>query len=448
MSAQRSEASLPPRDSLEGQSPPIRRPGRIDPTLENPSGYPPYRTGEILKYTNRQIQYYIQQDAIPVSQIATFAKLCEQRQRVNQSIGLSGDSEDELPESTPVAPRLRSHATPQGRPRVARIPLPRPDQSQLSYEDDGESDSDSPSPIPGWKGIKFDNKIAQLKQGGGLSNFNLWLNDLRLAFEGDPNRFPTGATRILLAAANLDDSIRQLYAASATQYPAIRHHWRKFLRWVRENTLHGTADRAKVLTRYSKAQQGPTEEPAHFYSRLLILANELGQAIDTDNLFPRFQTKLQRAMIRGGRLGDTPSEMIRHAQDLWGTFDSPETPEGAGQRRGRPRQDQRPPSGQKGADQPQRGKLSPEELKRRQDKGACFNCGETGHSKWSCKKDFNPNPPAPLSEHRSKEERRIKAQSLKRGRSPTTDSDHDMKRSVSPDTDADDPPAAKRPKND
>jgi hypothetical protein len=294
MSAQRSEASLPPRDSLEGQSPPIRRPCRIDPTLENPSGYPPYRTGEILKYTNRQIQYYIQQDAIPVSQIATFAKLCEQRQRVNQSIGLSGDSEDELPESTPVAPRLRSHATPQGRPRVARIPLPRPDQSQLSYEDDGESDSDSPSPIPGWKGIKFDNKIAQLKQGGGLSNFNLWLNDLRLAFEGDPNRFPTGATRILLAAANLDDSIRQLYAASATQYPAIRHHWRKFLRWVRENTLHGTADRAKVLTRYSKAQQGPTEEPAHFYSRLLILANELGQAIDIDQPSRRSVKEISR----------------------------------------------------------------------------------------------------------------------------------------------------------
>ena len=95
------------------------------------------------------------------------------------------------------------------------------------------------------------NPITKLKPDSGLANYNLWLGDLRNAFVADPNRFPTGAVCILLAVSNVDGIIRSQHAAVVNQNPLLRIYWRRFLRWVREVTLHGEADRAIILFKWN-----------------------------------------------------------------------------------------------------------------------------------------------------------------------------------------------------
>jgi hypothetical protein len=90
----------------------------------------------------------------------------------------------------------------------------------------------------------------------------------------------------------MDNALRALHAASAEQYPLIRTHWRKFLRWTKENALHGVADRATTLRKLTEARQGTTETPAQFYNRLLLLATELGHTINEDDFFPRLNQGL------------------------------------------------------------------------------------------------------------------------------------------------------------
>jgi hypothetical protein len=465
MSAQHSLSPDSPQGSVERVLPlaPARR-GRITPEAGNPAGYPPFRNDDVLGYTNRQIQYYLRHRAVPQSQITAFAKLCEQRQRINQSIGLSGDTSDESDAgAVPVQPVPRRPQPRQPtRARTSETEQPRSDQGALSYEDNEEPDSDYPAPIPGAKGVKIDNRITQLKEGGGLSNFNLWRNDLYNAFAGDPNRFTTGGSRVLLAIANMNGPIRALHAASARRYPLLRTHWRKFLRWVEGSVLHGEADRASTLSKYTEARQGATETPAQFYNRLLLLATELDQDVGKDDLFPRLQKGLQNTMLRSGRLQGSISEMVHQAQVIWGTFKSQEGSEKPDGQKDRPKSGRgrspRPRPGPRGApraDQGRRQKLSWKERERRQEEGACFRCGKTGHIMSECRGEFNPNPPIrgrgqretrdPPTRTREQREdgSKAKAYSLKRGRSRTSEKDW----ATSLDTDDDSQPTAKQSKN-
>jgi len=64
-----------------------------------------------------------------------------------------------------------------------------------TFLDDGEPDSEYPEVEQGVKGVRLE-KLTVLKAEGDLNNYEEWEADNRGAFEGDPNRFTTGAKRI------------------------------------------------------------------------------------------------------------------------------------------------------------------------------------------------------------------------------------------------------------
>jgi len=67
------------------------------PTPDNPAGYPPFDINKVIGFTNRQMRYYIKTNAVPTAQAAAFLEAVENRQRINNAIGNSGDTSDEEP---------------------------------------------------------------------------------------------------------------------------------------------------------------------------------------------------------------------------------------------------------------------------------------------------------------------------------------------------------------
>ena len=371
----------------------------IQPTEENPARYPPFEVRHVLNYTNKQLKYYVKRDAIPPDQVAVFTTAVEYRRRINDALGRTGDTPDE--DTEPDADR-EPDPTPPASILAPRIESSRIQAGNWSYDADGEPDSDYPAPQPGLKGIKIDSRITQLKVDGGLGNFNLWRGDLRNAFTGDPNRFTTGGSRILLAISNVAESIRSLHSASADQHPLLRTHWRKFMRWIKKNTLHGEADRTMTLDKWNDAKQRPDEAPAHFYNRLVVLAAELGKVVDQDEYFPKLLTGLKTVIIRNNRRGQDVHEMVANAQEIWGTFGHTTSKRKAGEEeprenrtsaRGRGRGGRSGRGGERQAEGRPR-QISQEERARRQNDGACFKCGKPGHRSAECRGTFNPNPPS------------------------------------------------------
>ncbi len=354
------------------------------------SPYPDFDMNKILQYSNRQIEHYIRNGAFSPSQLATFTKAVENRRKVLDALKCSGESDHET-EDDVVSDFVRE--------------VPAQPAARVVYD----SDSDFPQYDPHKKGVKLDNTITQLKVDGGLANFNLWLGDLRNAFAGDPNRFTAAGQRILLAGANMEGTLRSLHAVSANQDPRLRQHWRRFLRWVKENSLHGEADRTATLIKWNEAKQAANESPSHFYNRLAILAAELDRVVDQDELLPRLQKGPQNALIRGDRKGRNAQELLHNAQEIWGTFDHRDAkrrreddndspPDRPPQRknmrdRARTAEPKRRGWARSARPDPKPGKISTEERERRQKDSACFNCGKPNHMASECRGKFNPDPP-------------------------------------------------------
>jgi hypothetical protein len=262
--------------------------------------HPAFDITHVLRYTDEQLSYYMQEAAIPVDQLPAVATAIKSRREILDALRHGSDDRPS------ARPPVRSTETTTMQARV--------------NDEADEPDSDYPAYAKEWKGIKIDHTITKLKQDGGLANYNLWLGDLRNAFVADPNRFPTGATRIILAVFNTDGTIRSQHAAVANQDPLLRTHWRRFLRWVRENTLYGEADRSATLDKWTEVRQGLAESPAAFYSRLVTLAAELDQAVGRDQLLPRLQRGLRNTLVRTARTGQTVQELVYNAQEVWGIF--------------------------------------------------------------------------------------------------------------------------------
>ncbi len=125
-----------PADALMSSS----RSSRVPPTTDNPSGYPAYASADILSYTNRQIRYYMHQNAIPATQIAAFTKAVENRRRVLAALSQDGDTEDENgPDTVPTSTRSPPPPAPAASVAI-RVDAPR--TTTLTYDNDSEPDTD------------------------------------------------------------------------------------------------------------------------------------------------------------------------------------------------------------------------------------------------------------------------------------------------------------------
>jgi hypothetical protein len=265
----------------------------------------------------------------------------------------------------------------------------------LTYDDNNEIDIDYPLPIPGIKGVQINDKIVHLRDNGGFTNYNAWLGSLEDAYAGDPNRYISAGSRILLATAHMDDSIRDQYRTATKEHPTLHTYWEKFRRWVEKRNLRGAADMSAALDKLYTAQQTAIESPAQFYSRLSILAAEVGQVVIPRDLFLQLQNHLKKALIRSEELDTTVDEMLNRAQRIWGTFEplrkpgakSQDSADGHTTAPAKPT----PKDTQGGA---QRGvkRISTEEKDRQKKTGACFNCGLIGHLSRDCKRNFCPHP--------------------------------------------------------
>jgi len=233
-----------------GGNSPERTPGRqtrrerVSPTPDNPSGYPAFRLKDVLNYTNRQVQYHVNNNTVPLKDLTAFTKIIKQRQEINQIADIRGDTSDEDsddergfgaqrvqpaldPDQEPPRSAVRRSSPQIALPQSAtprRNAASRRATRMLTYDDDSETDTDYPSPTPGAKGVKIDDNVERLVHNGGYSNYNAWLGSLEDAFTGDQNRFTTGGNRILLASANMDNTTRNLYRVAAQQQPVLHRH--------------------------------------------------------------------------------------------------------------------------------------------------------------------------------------------------------------------------------
>ena len=134
---------------------------RVDPTDDNPRGYPPFDMRLVPNYTNNQLTYYYTSGAIPAAEQARFQQLMKQRKTSLELIGWNGASDDEpsTPEES-VTPAIEN------------------------------SDSDCPAPLPGYKGIKINaSDIPKLAYNSTIAQYNNWLADVKTGFDRDSARF-------------------------------------------------------------------------------------------------------------------------------------------------------------------------------------------------------------------------------------------------------------------
>ena len=130
-----------------------------------------------------------------------------------------------------------------------------------------------------------------------------------------------------------------------------------------------------------------------FYTRLSKLAAAIEKDVDMDDFFHRLNPGLRTALIRTGRKGSSLNQLLRNAQEVWGTFAKPQrqkrthSPENSTSKRQNQqsshqnnqsnqghRRDNRPPN-----------PVSNEEQKRRFDNHLCFKCGEPNYLARHCK---------------------------------------------------------------
>jgi hypothetical protein len=84
-----------------GGNSPERTPGRqtrrerVSPIPDNPSGYPAFRLRDVLNYTNKQVQYHVNNNTVLLKDLTAFIKIIKQRQEINQIADIRGDTSDE-----------------------------------------------------------------------------------------------------------------------------------------------------------------------------------------------------------------------------------------------------------------------------------------------------------------------------------------------------------------
>ena len=441
---------------------------RVDPTDDNPRGYPPFDMRLVPNYTNNQLTYYYTSGAIPAAEQARFQQLMKQRKTSLEMLGWNGASDDNDEPSTPeesVTPAIEN------------------------------SDSDCPAPLPGYKGIKINaSDIPKLAYNSTIAQYNNWLADVKTGFDGDPARFPTSRQKIILASITLDEQLKTTLNSAAQDNPDLSHHWRKFERWLRDVVLHGGSDKLKLSKEFTAARQLLKEDPNQFYLRLFNLEIQSGRTVSTEDYRTRLLKPLQNLMDQHDREYPTIQHAVTHAGKLWQTLDrekvrlelieekdkAQQRYENFGQRRRddpRPqgqnedrrsshrsshrnsqrdfrresRDTQRPP--RRDQSRPKSG-LSTSERDYRRENNLCYRCGLPDHSAKGCKSPFNPNR-TPVKDDKTKSQsykawarKRTRTQAL-RASSPSDNdkSDHDVHTTTDEDYESDSDRPRKRSKN-
>ena len=103
-------------------------------------------------------------------------------------------------------------------------------------------------------------------------------------------------------------------------HPHLRRHWRKFLRWIEKDHLHGDPNRYKYLQEFYDTTQDYTEEPMDFYIRLNEIATTVGRNITMDDYFPRLQEHFQDALIQNQPIGELDGDWLYYARGVWNTL--------------------------------------------------------------------------------------------------------------------------------
>jgi hypothetical protein len=269
---------------------------RVEPTPENPRGYPPFDMRFVSNYTNSQITYYFITGAIPAADQSRFHKLMKERKTSLNLIGWNGESDAD--EDNDDAEHLDA----------------------LNH--DSDSDSDCPASLPGYKGIKISpSDIPKLQYDSTVAQYTNWLADLKRAFKGDPVKYPTSSHKIILAAITLDDQLKTTHNSAIEATPILSQHWRKFERWIRDIVLHGGSDKSKLSNEFTAARQTFAEDPNQFHLRLFNLGIQSGRTVTIEDYRTRLLKPLRNMIDQHDREYHTVQDVVTHAGKLWQTLD-------------------------------------------------------------------------------------------------------------------------------
>jgi hypothetical protein len=90
--------------------------------------------------------------------------------------------------------------------------------------------------------------------------------------------------------------------------------------WAEESHLLGNADFDKALQQFHDASQAENEDPVTFYARLSKFAAVIEKDFDMIDFFPRLNPGLRATLTRNNRKGSDLHQLLRNAQEVWGTF--------------------------------------------------------------------------------------------------------------------------------
>jgi hypothetical protein len=154
---------------------------RVEPTQDNPCGYPPYNVNHVNSYSRKQLSYYRRHVSFTAAETKRFIEAVKNRRELLDLLGETRDSQSEEDEEEPQSILQRSREVSRVRTPLRERATNHSDSSSSANRssqphnyDDEESDSDCPESIPGVKYQKFGvQDTAKLKYNTDIDNFHI-----------------------------------------------------------------------------------------------------------------------------------------------------------------------------------------------------------------------------------------------------------------------------------
>lgn len=268
-------------------------PGRMEPTENNPRGYPPFDLAHIASYTRSQLAYYTMHQQIPTKLLPQLNKAMADRKTFRDALGLPDDSDDsDHPEPDPEpAPGPRLSGPNPSTPTIQQPYRPvapsmgnrgstsRESSGVLTYDDDGEPDDQFPPFEQGRGNVKIMWKMPDLKLPSTAQDFDNWESKLALMFEANLNAFATARSRIAAAVGSFNPDLNTAYNGSKRAYPILALHWRKFMRWVRNTALRGDSSLLRLQRSCRSFDSKTTRTPEYSRPDIDAFVEKLGSLL-------------------------------------------------------------------------------------------------------------------------------------------------------------------------